>query len=168
MFDLNIFSTSKGTPSGLTGYAVKAVRTLLTKLLHSPETGVVKLTIEDNTDSVPYAHLVALSDAAPYTCGLTIGDNLGNAVAVSLSRTTLVENTQGYFRMTGVAEVAMEVGLTPANGTRVYTSLNVDGVVSILPGPRQVGWILDHSNYDTMAGGNVLVLLEFDDVAGVQ
>lgn len=159
MFDLNIFKTSKGTPSGLTGYAVKAIRILLTKLLHSPETGVVKLAVEDNGTSVPYAHLVAISNTAPYTCELTDEVSAAAAIAVSLSRTTLDENDQGYFRMTGVAEVAMTTGLTLVNGTRVYATSG--GLGTNEQTPRQVGWILDTQDYSEVTGGNILVLLEF-------
>lgn len=159
MFDLNIFKTSKGTPSGLTGYAVKAIRILLTKLLHSPETGVIKLAIEDNGTSVPYAHIIAISNTAPYTCEITNEGSVVDAIAVSLSRTTLVENRQGYFRMTGVAEVAMDTGLPLENGIRVYAS--VGGLGTSNPSPRQVGWILDTQDYSQVTGGNVLVLLEF-------
>lgn len=161
MFDLNIFASSKGTPSGLTGYAVKTIRALLTKLLHSPETGVVKLTVADNTPSVPYAHLVAISDAAPYTCGLTNEVSAADAIAVSLSRTTLVENRQGYFRMTGVAEVAMATDLVLVNGTRVYATSG--GLGTNEQTPRQVGWILDMQDYSGVTGGNVLVLLEMNN-----
>lgn len=167
MFNLTSFESLQGTESGPLGTAINHIRYWLTKLVHSPETGVVKLTVDPGSEDVLYGEVV----------GLTSGDNecalatnrVPYAVAISLSRTTLEDGDQGYFRMTGVAEVLCVTGLALNNGDTLYVSNAENGkATNVIPGGpyRRIGEVIDTSKYTSLGGYLVKTMLEFDDGAG--
>jgi hypothetical protein len=164
MFNLTSFESSQGTESGPLGTAISHIRYWLTKLVHSPETGVVKLTVNPFTPDVLYGEVVGLTSASN-ECELV--DNRGaEAVAISLSRTTLQDGDQGYFRMTGVAEVKLVAGLDLHNGNILYAPSAEPGkatnVLPITP-HRRVGVVADTAKYTQADGYLAKTILEFDD-----
>ena len=185
MFNLTSFNGSQGAPSGIMGTALAGIRSLLTQLLHSPETGVVKLTVfNPSAESlikapkaptpthINYGYIVGIVDSSPYTCARANGltETPVFALAVSLQKNQLDPGDSGYFRMTGVANVAMVTRngkiVNPANGDRIYASNDFPGRGTVSKPEdkyvRSVGWIVDVSNYEV--DGTVQAILEFDDI----
>lgn len=185
MFNLMSFATAKNAESGILGSTLVSIRALLTHLLHSPETGVVTLTVGAGYGPIPYGYLVGIIAGNKKTCrkssrgeegipfdGYTTGSvNIippkltPKAKAVCLHRATggLASSATGYFRMTGVADVAMVPGLILNTGNRVFVSAT-QGLGTNVPfvgSNRQVGWILDTTGYAQT--GLVKVLLDWDD-----
>ncbi len=171
MFNLTSFESLQGTESGPLGTAINHIRYWLTKLVHSPETGVVKLTVEPQSAHVLYGEVVALTSISN---NCTLADARARmALAISLSHTTLEDGDQGYFRMTGVAEVKLVPGLTLHNGDILYMS-DTDGLATniapgmravgpgtIAPGMRTVGTVIDTSKYTLQNGYLAKTMLEF-------
>lgn len=161
MFNLTSFESLQGTENGPLGTAINHIRYWLTKLVHSPETGVVKLTVDPGSADVLYGEVVGLT-SGDNECALAT--NRGPyAVAISLSRTTLEDGDQGYFRMTGVAEVKLVSGLTLHNGDILYIS-GTDGLATNVPGApgtRTIGTVIDTSKYTLQNGYLAKTMLEF-------
>lgn len=171
MFNLSSFESLQGTESGLLGTAINHIRYWLTKLVHSPETGVVKLTTEPNAPIIHFGELVTL-DTGASQC--TLADSRKrDAIAVSLSREPLITMTKfpnvktAYFRMTGVAEVKCIPGLDLNNGDTLY--LDMDATpgqatnVQPLGQYRVIGTVIDDSKYTLSSGYLAETMLEFDN-----
>jgi hypothetical protein len=169
MFNLQSFATNKNAESGIIGSTLTSIRALLTHLLHSPETGVVKLTVDNGQGPIPYGYIVGVVDGNKERCRKALTDNSVSARAICLDRRIggIASLASGYFRMTGIARVSMLPNLVGlVTGQRVYVSATAGRGTNVAPGPgapgRKVGFITDTSGYAT--SGTVAVLLEFDDV----
>ncbi len=165
MFNLMSFATSKNAESGIIGSTLTSIRALLTNLLHSPETGVVKLTVATGQGPIPHGYVVGIIQGNKETCGKAIAGRL-TAKAVCLDKSTggLASEATGYFRMTGIADVALVAQLVPSNGDRIVMSATA-GKGTNAPGVgthRQIGWIVDNTGYATT--GLVKVLLDWDEI----
>lgn len=166
MFNLSSFESLQGTESGPLGTAINHIRYWLTKLVHSPETGVVKLTVDPGSADVLYGEVVGLTGSNECSLATSRGPF---AVSVSLSRTTLEDGDSGYFRMTGVAEVLCVTGLNLNNGDTLYVSSAENGkATNVMPfGPyRRIGEVIDTSKYTLLGGYLAKTMLEFDDGVG--
>jgi len=161
MFNLQAFSTQKSPVSdGPTAVALARIRGLLTKLLHNPETGVLYL---------------LNGDASPITKGMLCRFDADNRVtpttylfgdtAVVCLADSLAAGEWGFFRFAGEAEVRLINGIAPSSSDVVYVS-GVDGLGDIsAPGGagtwiKQVGWILDPTDYVTVTNPLVKTVLE--------
>lgn len=165
MFNLMSFATSKNAESGIIGSTLTSIRALLTHLLHSPETGVVKLTVAAGQGPIPYGYVVGIIQGNKETCRKAIAGEL-TAKAVCLDKSTggLASEATGYFRMTGIADVALVSQLNPSNGDRIVMS-ETTGKGTNTAGAgihRQIGWIVDNTGYATT--GLVKVLLDWDEI----
>jgi len=164
MFNLQSFSTQKsGVSDGNTANALNRIRSLLTKLLHNPETGVIYLTSSDITD-ITKGMVVTLSPA-PYSCTKAYAEDtpaqpyLCRGFAVCLND-TVQPGESGYFRFNGEAEVLFETALTLNAGDNVYVSDSVYGVCTnessgIGNWVRVIGQIKDKSMYSIISPANL-------------
>ena len=173
MFNLQAFSTQKsGVSDGSVANALNKIRSLLTKLLHSPETGVIELTSGEIAADIAKGKIVAL-DNEIYQCVRAYADDgpgqpfTCRGFAVCLS--DLVEpGEKGFFRFAGEADTILEPALDPGAGESVYVSTTVYGSgTNVVPTGnnewvRKVGYIKDASQYTAGPPANLFVRMVLD------
>lgn len=172
MFNLQSFSSQKSlVADGNIAVALNRIRSLLTKLLHSPETGVIYLTSIDAV-TITKGMIVSLGTTNPYTCFRSFAqDVIGQpytvrGIAICLSN-SIATGEGGYFRIAGEALVTLDTGLTPVEGDSVYVSPIAEGLgnnnqPSGTDWIRQVGIIKDTNGYDNYVPGKdkVKIIIE--------
>jgi len=170
MFNLQSFATQKsGVSDGNIANALNKIRQLLTKLLHSPETGVIYLTNVDPITTVSFGSIVC-PYTDPYSCVAAYADDgpaqpiVSRGFAVCLSD-EVAPSEGGYFRFNGEADVHLENDLTPVAGELVYVSKTAYGLgTNVIPGDlndwvRVVGTIKDASEYSSPSNVFVRMIL---------
>ena len=164
MFDLQSFSTQKSMVSdGPASIALAKIRGLLTKLLHSPETGVLYL---QNDDTVPITHgmICAFSDNNAVQPAVNDSDSLYNAVCIALND-SINNGDWGFFRFAGEAEVLLVDAIDPEPNEAIYVS-GVEGKGTNSPTAvagewvKQVGFVLDDSMYVTITNPFIRIVIE--------
>lgn len=164
MFDLQSFSAQKSLVSdGPVSIALAKIRGLLTKLLHSPETGVLYL---QNDDTVPITvgMICAFTDDNAVQPSVNNDEDLSRAVCIALGDS--VDNGDwGFFRFAGEAEVLLVDAIDPEPNEGIYVS-GVEGKGTNSPTAvagewvKQVGFVLDDSMYTTVTNPFVRILIE--------
>jgi len=165
MFNLQSFSSQKGSVAdGAASNALNRIRSLLTKLLHSPETGVLFLKNDDEVISITKGQIVTIVDADAVNLAVSDVDaELSRSIAICLND-SIGPTDWGYFRFAGEAEVLLNGGLTPVEAD--YIKLDItpgQGTVSsaaILGPDVRVGLITDASEYVSVSNRFVKVVLE--------
>jgi hypothetical protein len=145
MFNLQSFSSQKSlVADGNIAVALNRIRSLLTKLLHSPETGVIYLT-NNSVSNIPTGSIVSLS-TLPYTCYLSSAVDgvlqplLVRGIGISIMNRTIAPGEGGYFRIAGEVLVLMESALGLVEGSPVYVSDSVAGTGTDVQ-PEDTSWI---------------------------
>jgi len=164
MFNLQSFSSQKAPVSdGNTSLALARIRRLLTKLLHSPETGVLELVNDDVVGMIKGMVVAISSDTNQVILADADGVNpTGFAICLSDS---VLPNNSGYFRFMGETDVLFVPGLDPApneadavvvSDTAGYCT-NDDGVAGVV---RRIGLVVDASEYVAVINPFARVIME--------